>query len=402
VGRPDESEEVHGTDASVTKGLIALAVLAACAPAQRTDVTGTARPAQGDVPRQDYLVFVASEGNDRIALVRFGQGKARVEREGKIGINPTELAGPHGLYVSPDARWYYVSTAHGTPNGALWKFSAATGEQAGRVELGLFPATVQVAPNGHYAWVVNFNLYGEMTPSSVSVVYTDDMLEVRRIPTCVMPHGSRLSPDGKRHYSACMMSDALVEIDADRMEVARHFVLSAGGEQGLDGPIHPVRKDGKGDAHSMGGVTCSPTWAEPSADGRTVWVACNKSNELVQIDVPSWRAVRRVPAGDGIYNLAASRDGRLIVGTNKRGQSVSVIDAASGRELARVPTTRRLPSGLVISPDSRYAFVTQEGIGSEPGTVDVIDLRALARVASVDVGQQAGGIDFWKSEAPPE
>lgn len=386
----------------MTKGLIALAVLAACAPTQRTDVAGTPRPAQGDVPRQDYLVFVASEGNDRIALVRFGQGEARVEREGKIGINPTELAGPHGLYVSPDARWYYVSTAHGTPNGALWKFSAATGEQAGRVELGHFPATVQVAPNGHYAWVVNFNLYGEMTPSSVSVVYTDDMLEVRRIPTCVMPHGSRLSPDGKRHYSACMMSDALVEIDADRMEVARHFVLSAGGEQGVDGPIHPVGADGKGSAHSMGGVTCSPTWAQPSADGRTVWVACNKSNQLVQIDVGSWRVVRRVPAGDGIYNLAASRDGRLIVGTNKRGQSVSVIDAASGRELARVPTTRRLPSGLVISPDSRYAFVTQEGVGSEPGTVDVIDLRALARVASVDVGQQAGGIDFWKSEAPAE
>jgi hypothetical protein len=34
--------------------------------------------------------------------------------------------------------------------------------------------------------------------------------------------------------------------------------------------------------------------------------------------------------------------------------------------------------------------------------VDVIDLRALARVASVDVGQQAGGIDFWKREAPAE
>ena len=103
-----------------------------------------------------------------------------------------------------------------------------------------------------------------------------------------------------------------------------------------------------------------------------------------------------MPAGEGIYNLAASRDGRLIVGTNKKGQSVSVIDAAAGRELARIPTTRRLPSGLVISPDSRYAFVTQEGIGSEPGTVDVVDLRAMARVASADVGQQAGGIDFWK------
>jgi DNA-binding beta-propeller fold protein YncE len=89
----------------------------------------------------------------------------------------------------------------------------------------------------------------------------------------------------------------------------------------------------------------------------------------------------------------------LIVGTNKKGKSVSVIDAASGKELARIATTRRVPSGLVISPDSRYAFVTQEGVGAEPGAVDVIDLRALARVASVDVGQQAGGIDFWKTEA---
>jgi DNA-binding beta-propeller fold protein YncE len=87
------------------------------------------------------------------------------------------------------------------------------------------------------------------------------------------------------------------------------------------------------------------------------------------------------------------------VGTNKKGQSVSVVDTRTGKGLARVPTSRRLPSGLVISPDSRYAFVTLEGVGAEPGTVDVIDLTSLARVASVDVGQQAGGIDFWRTEA---
>jgi hypothetical protein len=68
------------------------------------------------------------------------------------------------------------------------------------------------------------------------------------------------------------------------------------------------------------------------------------------------------------------------------------------RERVRIPTTRRIPSGLVISPDDRYAFVTLEGVGSVPGTVVVVDLRSLARVASVDVGQQAGGIDFWKTE----
>jgi YVTN family beta-propeller protein len=355
-------------------------------------------------PDRDYRVFVASEGNDRIALVRYGPRGIAVERERKIGANPTELAGPHGLYVSPDGRWYYVSTAHGTPNGALWKFSTETGEQAGRVELGRFPATVQVAPGGHYAWVVNFNLYGAMVPSSVSVVYTDDMVEVRRIPTCVMPHGSRLSPDGHRQYSACMMNDELVEIDADSMAVARRFYLKPGAEHVMSGPAGGMAAAGGTNGHDMGppkpgDVGCSPTWAQPSTDGRTLWVACSKANDIAEIDVASWALRRRIPAGEGIYNLAASPDGRLVVGTNKKGKSVSVIDAATGKELARVPTTRRVPSGLVISPDSRYAFVTQEGVGAEPGAVDVIDLRALARVASVDVGQQAGGIDFWKSEA---
>jgi DNA-binding beta-propeller fold protein YncE len=392
---------------AVQAGVAALLLLLAPAPARAQQATAPATAAPAPVPPdRDYLVFVASEGNDQISLIRFGRAGARVERQRQIGSNPTELVGPHGLYVSPDGQWYYVTTAHGAPNGALWKFSTSDDRQAGRVELGRFPATVQVAPNGHYAWVVNFNLYGDMVPSSVSVVYADPMLEVKRITTCVMPHGSRLSTDGSKHYSACMMNDVLVEIDAEQMAVSRHFMLTKGSEHGMEGaPAAMNAMAGDMSGHGMtppkpGDVTCSPTWAQPSVDGRTVWVACNKASDLVEIDVASWTMRRRIPAGEGVYNLAASHDGRLIVTTNKRGKSVSVIDAASGAELARIATSRRVPSGLVISPDDRYAFITLEGVGSEPGTVDVIDLRALVRVASVDVGQQAGGIDFWKTEPP--
>ena len=154
------------------------------------------------------------------------------------------------------------------------------------------------------------------------------------------------------------------------------------------------------DAPSASAVSCSPTWAQPSADGRRVYVACNKSSEVVEIDAERWTVARRLPAGEGVYNLAATHDGRLLVGTNKRGQSVSVFDLAAGKELARIPTTRKVVHGVVVSPDDRYAFVSVEGVGSQPGTVEVIDLRALKRVAAVDVGQMAGGIDFWKSEPP--
>jgi hypothetical protein len=43
-------------------------------------------------------------------------------------------------------------------------------------------------------------------------------------------------------------------------------------------------------------------------------------------------------------------------------------------------------------PDSPVARIV---VG--PGTVEAIDLLGLRTVATVDVGQQAGGIDFWKT-----
>jgi hypothetical protein len=41
--------------------------------------------------------------------------------------------------------------------------------------------------------------------------------------------------------------------------------------------------------------------------------------------------------------------------------------------------------------------VSVEGVGAEPGTVEMIDLRSLKTVATVDIAPQAGGIDFFKT-----
>jgi DNA-binding beta-propeller fold protein YncE len=240
-----------------------------------------------------------------------------------------------------------------------------------------------------------------MVPSSVSIVSTDEMVEVARVPTCTMPHGSRINTQGTRQYSACMMDDIAVEIDTRSLDVARYFDVAKGHEAGSSGApterltgTHGTAAHAEAPAHLQ--VSCSPTWVQPTANGSTIFVACNKSNDIVEIDVASWTMRRRIPAGEGVYNLAVTHDGRLLVATNKRGQSVSVFDTGTGAEVARIPTTRRVVHGVAISGDDRYAFVSQEGIGSEPGAVDVVDLRARRRVASVDVGQQAGGIDFWR------
>jgi DNA-binding beta-propeller fold protein YncE len=374
-----------------------------CAPLALRAQTAT------QAPSRDYLVLVASESVDRVALVRFGPAGARVEREKYVGWSKMEVAGPHGVAVAPDAKEYFVTIAHGTPFGKLVRYDAATDAQLGSVVLGNFPATAQVSPDGALVFVVNFNLHGDMEASDVSVVAAKEMVEIARIRTCTMPHGSRLSSDGTKHYSACMMDETLAEIDASTLSVSRHFFLTKGKEMGMTG-APPVRgaSEHDGASHDMSGhgmeppkpgdISCSPTWAQPSRDGARVWVACNKSSDLVEIDTKSWTLVRRLPAGPGVYNLAITNSGARLIATNKRDASVSVFDAVSGKELARIPTTRKVVHGIAVSDDDRYAFISVEGVGSEPGTVDVIDLTSLQKVASVEVGQQAGGIDFVRSE----
>jgi DNA-binding beta-propeller fold protein YncE len=322
---------------------------------------------------------------------------------------PTDIDGPHGIAIAPDRKTYYVSIAHGRPFGSVWKYSTNGDRVLGRVTLGHFPATVDINADGSLLFVVNFNLHGDMVPSTVSVVATEPMLEVTRIKTCAMPHGSRLNPQGTKHYSACMMDDMLVEIDTQTLKVSRHFLLTKGREMGMAGA--PVATPaGKGVMkHDIGGhgmeppkagdVSCSPTWAQPSATGASVFVACNKSDEIVEIDVAGWKVKRRLRARAGVYNLAITKDGARLIATNKRDQSISVVELKSGRELARIPTRRKVLHGTVVSPDDRYAFVSVEGIGAEPGTVEIVDLATLKIVASVDVAEGAAGIDFLRVEA---
>jgi DNA-binding beta-propeller fold protein YncE len=348
----------------------------------------------------DYLVYVASEAADRLTLLRFDGSTLRVESEFETGIMPVEIDGPHGLGVSPDGQSFFVSLAHGLPNGTLLKYSTSTHRAIGRATLGMFPATLQVSPSGEFVYVANFNLHGDPVPSSVSVVHADTMLELARIETCRMPHGSRFNALGTRHYSACMMDDMVVEIDTATFRVSRHFRLAPGAEGGDVGPPpmahgadHDMTAHGA-DSVNATALSCSPTWVQPAADAASIFVACNGTSQIVEIEVDTWRIRRRLAARNGVYNLATTRNGRLLVTTNRRDQSASIIDLQTGLETAHVATPRKAVHGVVITRDDRYAFVSSEGIGAEPGSVVAIDLERLAVVAAADVAPQAGGIDI--------
>jgi DNA-binding beta-propeller fold protein YncE len=371
-------------------------------------------PAAPEKPTHNYWVYVGAESADLIHRVRFGPGGAVVERTIPVGELAAEMEGPHGLVISRDGKYLHMTTGHGLPDGKYWMYELGPDTLIGTgTPLGFFPASIDVTPDGLYSFSANFNLHGDMVPSTVSVVYTPTQLEVARVVTCVMPHGSRIDPSGAFQYSGCMMDDQLVEIDTRTFKVARRFSLAKGKEGPLATTGHeahavaaapgrpavdPAEVGYVGGRHVMPPNSCSPTWAQPSPDGKKVYVACNKADEIVEVDRASWSITRRLKTGRGPYNIAVTPDGKLLVATLKQSAKFEIFDLAAGTSLAVLDNSTTVAHGIALTPDSRYAFVSSEGVGAAPGKVDIYDLRARTRVGSVDVGQQAGGIAFWKME----
>ncbi len=342
-----------------------------------------ATPGHAADPTRNYHAYVCAESDDVVELVRFGGDGLERVKSIPVGSFPAEIEGPHGINLSPDGRHWFVSVSHGMPFGSIHKFSTGTDEWVGDVMVGMFPATLSVSPSTGLLFVVNFDLYGEMKPSSISVVESDTMIEVARIDAGIMPHGSRMNADGSRLYAVNMMDDDLMEIDATTFEVARRLSLAGDG-------------GGEHAGHAGMSMKVQPTWVSPPTPQGKVYVAGNGDSSIYEVDLETWRVTRRfADMAKGPYNLDVTPDGKTLVVTYKKAASIGIWDLETGTETARLETTRSVPHGTAITSDGRFAFVTVEGVGGEPGAVEVYDLAEAKRLAALDIGKQAGGIVLW-------
>lgn len=334
---------------------------------------------------QTYYAYVASESDDEVSLVSFDGDEARVEEVISVGRLPVENEGPHGMTIAPDGDHWFVTIAHGFPYGRLCKYTTTDNRRVGCTELGMFPASMGISTVTNLLYAVNFNLHGDHEPSMVSVVDPEAMTVVAEIQTGIMPHGSRISPDGTRQYHVSMMTDELVEINTLTMEVTRRLNVAETGarESRSSTGTNPIAK---------------PTWADPHPSEPFVYVANNGSDEIVEVHRNDWTITRRFATGSGPYNLEVTADGKYLVASYKGDGTTGVWNLETGEEAAVVKNSRPVTHGVVTSPDSRFAFISVEGKGGEPGSVDVIDLQTMERAGVAEVGKQAGGIVFWKKE----
>jgi YVTN family beta-propeller protein len=321
-----------------------------------------------------YLVGVVSESADQVTWLRPSGAGLALDHVVPVGVMPTDNDGPHNLAVAPDGASYYVSVAHGTPYGSLWKLAAAGNAVLGMAQTELFPTTIALTPDGQYAFVANSDFHGDHPRENVvSVVHTATMRKITDLPACDMPHGVKANHAGTRVYVSCMHSDELLEYEVGTLALRRRVATGA--------------------AHDRGGHgACAPTFVAVSPDDRRLYVACNHANSLQVWDAATLERLAEVPVGKGAYNVEPSADGTLVVVTNKKDRSVSLVDARALKEIARVPTSKPLVHGIAFSPAGRVVYISCESVGSDPGAVDVIDLAARKVVASVPVPGQPTGI----------
>ncbi|MGB3468861.1 MAG: YncE family protein [Cyclobacteriaceae bacterium] len=361
---------------------------------------------------QDYYVYVTAESEDEVSLIKFDGTKTEIIEHKAVGIWPAEIEGPHGITVDPSGKYWYLSLAHGNPYGTLYKYTTGENQLVGKVELGLFPASMQISKATGLLYCVNFNLHGDMVPSTVSVVDPEEMIELERITTGVMPHGSRISPDGMKQYSVGMMSGELFEIDALGMKVSRKLMLDEKSDNSMKSSMdhskmdhsdmnhskmdHSMPDHSKIDHAKMNHSKTKPTWVMPHPDGKRAYVAGNGSNEILEIDLKKWKVTDRWTTDKGPYNIDVSPDGKRLVVSYKTAGKTGIWDLNSNKELAVIQNSNKVTHGVAISSDSRYAFVSVEGIGGDPGAMDVIDLETNQLVTTALLGKQAGGIAFWK------
>ena len=377
--------------------LLALAALAAAAPAA------------AQAPVFNYKLGVVSESGDIVTWIQPGPNSLKVDRVVQVGIMPADIDGPHNIFVSPDRRFYYITIAHGQPFGSLWQMAIDGDTVVGRAPVELFPTTVATTPDGELAFVANSDFHGDRPRVNfVSVVHTPTMTNITNLLACDMPHGVKSNHAGTRIYISCMHSDELLEIDVAELAISRRVKTGTGHQTAGGAHAGHQPAGAAGSSPAPAGTTlpvnpalnreCAPTFVTISPDDKRLYAACNYGNSLQVWDAESLTLIKEIPVGSGAYNVEPSPDGNLLIVTNKKAQSVSLVDTRSLTEIARIPTSKKIVHGVAFSPDGKYAYITAESIGADPGSVDMIDLATKTIVATIPVPAQPTGISLWRAE----
>lgn len=279
----------------------------------------------------------------------------------------------------------------------------ATGKITATIPTGEGPHEVAVTADARTAIVANYGT-GPNPGTTLSIVDVAVRKEKRRfqLPGLLRPHGLHavgphvyMTAEGSRvvaRYDAA--SDRIDWISGTGQEVT-HMVVARNDERKVytaNIGSHSVTVIDLADAPRRIGlkqikVGKGPEGIDLSSDEKELWTAHRADGALSIIDTAT-DVVRTLTTGTKMANrVKFTRDGKRVLISDPPSNEVLVYDAASKELVKKIPT-HEMPSGILVAPDSKRAFVACAGAGK----IDVIDLSVLTVTSSFATGNQPDGM----------
>ena len=265
---------------------------------------------------------------DAVHLARLGFPR----HPGTVRGAPVEAA------FSPDGRYAYVSnySMYGAGFGPEGSDSCTPSSGYDRsfvyridmrrlavdraYRVGSVPKVVAVTPEGRYVLVTNWCSW------DLSVISTRSGREVRRIPIGPYPRGIAVAPSGRAAYVAVMGGNELVRIDL-RHWTRRRISVGTG-----------------------------PRAEALSLNGRYAYVSLNAEGRVAKVDV--WRGVVRskVSTGNAPRSLTIAPDGKSLYVVNYESGTVTKLRTSDMSTLQTVPACFH-PIGITYDRETRRVWV---------------------------------------------
>jgi YVTN family beta-propeller protein len=206
---------------------------------------------------------------------------------------------PEHVVPSWDLKKLWVAQDEGDQ---LTLIDPATGKEGETIQVD-DPYNMYYTPDGKYAIV--------MAEREKRIDFRDaqTMRIVKRVPVnCKGVNHADFSIDGRYMIATCEFSSELIKVDVAAQKVLAHLPLTPKG---------------------------MPQDCRISPDGKRFYVANMDSNGVHVIDGDAFKQVEFIPTGKGAHGLYFSRDAKLLYISNRGEGSISVMDVATQKLIAK-------------------------------------------------------------------
>jgi YVTN family beta-propeller protein len=290
-------------------------------------------------------IYVANSDGDDITVI----DPARNQAIASIKVSNH----PHGIVPSPDKSRFYVSSEG---DNLLDVVDRASSKVIRKIPLGTRPNNVAITRDGKRVYICI------RQESWVDVVDTASLEKVKSIPVGRYPHNVYLTQDGQYMLATSMGDKKITAIDVKTEEPAFEIPLSGVPRPVAmdDGPkrlfvqlsnLHGFVVVDYASRKEIQKVLLSdaPPDAKPlipqtfshgmgiTPNGAELWVNSMLNNAVSVYSLPDLKLTGSVSVGRGPDWLTFTPDGKFCYVSNAGADSVSAIEVATRKEVARIP-----------------------------------------------------------------